>query len=127
MAQVQKSGIELGRKSLDVVTGTLKPTGDKIVVKPLPLNLSPLIAATFKGKTVRGEILAVGPGHYPWNYNHDRSKRWESKQFRKTEVKVGQVVHLGGLENGGYTFPEVMLNGEMVIIASEKDVCGIEQ
>jgi hypothetical protein len=42
-------------------------------------------------------------------------------------VKVGDVVELGGLDIGGYRFPRCMLNGEEVLIASEKDVTGIVQ
>jgi co-chaperonin GroES (HSP10) len=121
-----QSGVRLDRKSVDVVTGTMRPMGDRIVVRPLPLLLSKVIEAAWSGKTVRGEVLAVGPGEYPNVYNRDRSKVHRSMTFRPTEVKVGQVVHLGGMENGGYSFPEVMLNGETVIIASEKDICGIE-
>jgi co-chaperonin GroES (HSP10) len=121
-----QSGVRLERKSVDVVTGALKPRGDRIVVRPLPLKLSTVIEAAWSGKTVRGEVMAVGPGEYPNIYNADRSKVRRSAVFKPTEVKVGQVVHLGGMENGGYSFPEVLLNGETVLIASEKDVCGIE-
>ncbi len=127
MANVQKSGIEITRKSLDVINGTLRPMGDKIVVRPLPLKLSQTIHANWSGKAIRGEVLAVGKGENPWIYNKDRSKRWQSKAFRPTEVKVGDIVELGGMELGGYEFPRVLLNGEEVLICSEKDVAVLRE
>jgi co-chaperonin GroES (HSP10) len=114
------SGVELTRKSLDFVEGSLRPLGDRIIVKPMPLKLSATLITDYQGKYARGMVVAVGPGEYPNVYNENRSKRRPLKAFRKTEVKVGDIVELGS-----YTFPEVMLNGERHLIASEKDVCGI--
>jgi co-chaperonin GroES (HSP10) len=48
------------------------------------------------------------------------------KAFRPCDVQVGDIVHLGGMEIGGYLWPHIMINGEDMIIASEQDVCGIE-
>lgn len=85
-----------------------------------------MILAAWNGRTVRGEVLAIGPGEYPNIYNADRSTVRKSKRFRPTEIEPGQIVHLGGLDIGGYAFPRVQMNGEEVIICSEKDVCGVE-
>ena len=124
---IQKSGVELTRKSLDILSGNIRPLGDRIVVRPLPLKLSETIHAHWMGKAIRGEVIAVGPGEFPNRYNGDRSKVWKSKAFRKTEVKVGDIVELGGMELGGYQFPRYLLNGEEVIIASEKDVAVLRE
>jgi len=91
----------------------------------MDVNLGSLVEATWHGKTLKAEVIAAGPGEYPNLYNSDRSRMWRSKQFRKTEVQVGDVVELGGLNFGGYTFPELVLNGSRCLIVSEKDVCGI--
>lgn len=119
------SGVELTRKSLDFVNGTVRPLGDRILVKPLPLKLSTLIEAAWKGKTVRGTVVAVGPGEYPNKYNKDRSKVWKSRIFRKTEVKVGDEVELGGMEIGGYEFVKLIVNGVEMVLCSEKDVAAV--
>ncbi|SRR6266436_1213720 len=122
---MQQSGIELHPRSLDMVTGTLRPLGDRLLIKPLDLKLSTMIEATWHGKTLRGQVLAAGPGEYPNCYNTTRTKSWSSKAFRKTEVKVGDIVELGGMDFGGYTFPELYVNGERCLLVSEKDICGV--
>jgi co-chaperonin GroES (HSP10) len=124
---LQSSGKRLERKADFIPQGaTIRPLRDHILVKPLEWKPSKILAiAGSERKTLRGTVVAVGPGTYHWQYNQDRSKRWQSKHFRRTEVKVGDVVELGGLENGGYSFPEVLVGTELHIIASERDVCGI--
>ena len=122
---IQKSGISLNdRHTVDMVWGTLRMLGDRILVRVEDLSLSSIIVANWTGKAVRGTVVEVGPGEYPNKYNHDRSKVWKSKTFRPTEVRPGDVVELGGLDLGGYAFPQLMLNGIKHLIASEKDVCG---
>jgi co-chaperonin GroES (HSP10) len=124
---VESTGVRLDRVATDIVShGTLRPLRDHIIVKPLPWQPSATIQiAGDKRKPLRGIVTAVGPGCYPWRYNKDRSKRWLSKQLRPTEVKVGDMVELGGLEIGGYSFQQVMIGTEMHIICREADVCGI--
>lgn len=123
---IESTGIRLDRTATDQVNGTLRPLRDHIVVKPLNWQPSKIIQiAGDTRKPLRGVVVAVGPGVYPWIYNKDRSKRWPSKQFRKTEVKVGDTVELGGLENGGYSFPQVIIGTELHVVAREADVCGI--
>jgi co-chaperonin GroES (HSP10) len=109
---------------------TLRPLRDVIIVKPEPPKFSETIAVDWRGKPVRGEVLAVGPG--TWPYRHKRGekdgKRFhtiaESRQFRPTEVRVGDIVELGGLEKDGYDFQTVNWGGVECVIATEKDVCG---
>ena len=119
------SGVVQDRKSLDIIEGSLRPLRDGIVVKPIPVKLSIILNAERKG-SFRGEVLAVGPGEYPNIYSKDRSKVRRSKHFTPTEIKVGDIVELGGQEHAtGYAFPRLMLNGEEVILATEKDVAGV--
>jgi hypothetical protein len=123
---IQKSGVDLNTQRMEMVAGDLRPMGDRLIVKPLPLKLSEHVIALWGGKTVVGQVVASGKGEYPNIYNKDRSKVWKSKVFRPNECKVGDIVYLGGMENGGYSFPVVSLNGEDHIVCSQKDVCGIQ-
>jgi hypothetical protein len=51
---------------------------------------------------------------------------WSSNTFIPTEVKVGDVVELGGAEQEGYAFDAFMWGDQLHIYgASERDVCGI--
>ncbi len=124
---MQASGVRLERNKTDVIAAgeTLRPLRDQIIVKPLNWQPSKILAVVSHAKPLRGIVTAVGPGCYPWRYNADRSKRWASKAFRPTQVKVGDTVELGGLEIGGYSFPQVVIGGETHIICREEDVTGI--
>lgn len=132
MNALQQSGITLGRKRVEIIpaTETIRPLRDHIVIKPLPWDPSPYLKSMgieiiWQGKTLRGEVLAVGPGCYPKQYNKNRSKSWYSKTFRPCDVKVGDIVELGGLEIRGYSFDECQWGNETVIIAREADVTGV--
>jgi co-chaperonin GroES (HSP10) len=122
-----KSGVRLDRQSTDIIPqGSLRPLRDHIIVKPLDWTPSKIIQVIDQtNKPLRGVVKAVGPGCYPWRYNAGRSKRWPSQVFRKTEVKVGDTVELGGLENQGYSFPQVLIGTELHLICREEDVVGI--
>jgi len=132
-AVLQQSGIRLRRKRVDVIlaTETIRPLRDQIVVKPLPWEPSPYLKSkgveiVWQGGVLRGEVLAVGPGHYPKQYNKDRSKCWDSKTFQPTDIKVGDIVELGGLEIHGYDhWLHIQWGTDTVIIAREADVTGI--
>lgn len=126
MPPIEQSGVALDRKSLDMVSGSMRLLGDRILIKPMALKLSTTLIADWKGKTVRGQVIAVGPGEYANIYNSDRSKVRRSKAFTPTTVKVGDIVHLGGLEIDGYSFTRIMLNGTEHLICSEKDITGVE-
>lgn len=125
---LEKSGVELGRKASDFIASgqTLRPLRDQLVVKPLNWEPSKIIQiAGDTRKPLRGTVVAAGPGVYPKRYNQDRSKSWDSKAFRPTEVKVGDTVELGGLEINGYSFPQVIIDNELHIMCREEDVCGV--
>src|ERR1043166_8914231 len=106
---MEVSGIRIGRKVTDLIPATenIRPLREHSVLRPLEWEPSKIVAVAYWGKTLRGEVLAVGPGVYPKQYNRDRSKSWDSKACRPCDVKVGDVVELGGLEIHGYDFPTV--------------------
>jgi len=123
--QIKQEGVDMRDGRVEWVEGNFKPLGDRMLVKPLKVELSTTIEAHWRGRTLRGQVVAIGPGEYPNRYNSDRSKVWKSKVFRPTEVKVGDIVELGGIDIGGYAFTRIMYRGEEHILASEKDVAGI--
>lgn len=109
----------------ELVNGTLRMIGDRILVKPLDWDASKSIIAIRHGRPVRGEVIAVGPGENPKKYKDGRSKFDYAKRFVRTEVKPGDIVELGGLnifDGLGYAFSEVLIGTEFHIICNEKDV-----
>lgn len=102
---------------------------DYIILEPLPVDHGGAIEVRENVKPLRGIVRAVGPGHYPKRYDHPdkhrRTKMWESKHFQRTEVKVGDVVELGGYQYGGYNFQQFMWGDKLHIICREADVSGI--
>jgi hypothetical protein len=107
----------------------LRMRGDRMLVRPLKWEPSKIIEVVRHGRPLRGEVLAIGPGHYPTSKRvkqADGRQRVEfSKNFRPTEVKVGDVVELGGLnvfDGKGYQFTEVLVGNETLLICSERDV-----
>jgi hypothetical protein len=93
-------------------------------------DASKTIIAIRHGRPVRGRVIAVGPGHNPIKYKPNaqgkRAQMDYSKHFRRTEVKPGDIVELGGLnqyDGKGYQFTEIIYNGEHHVICSERDVC----
>lgn len=130
---VESSGVRLKDKSLNFISsGRVRPLKDRIIVKPLRLKLSEGIDADWNGAPVRGVVLAVGPGSYP--NIHARGvkdgKPWrtvrQSQHFRPTEVRIGDVVSLGGMEIGGYLFPQIWFEGAWCVICQEADIAVIE-
>lgn len=124
----------------DFLQGTLRMRGDRILLKPLEWEGSEVhgegsqIAVVRRGRPLRGEVLAVGPGLHPVSKRIKESptrQRIEfSKHFQRTEVKPGDVIELGGLnifDGLGYQFPEVIVNGERCLIVTERDVAGVHQ
>lgn len=123
-----ESGVRLERRATDLVpTGhKVRPLRDHIIVKPLEWEPSKLIqVAGGTRRPLRGVVVACGPGVYPKRYSGNRSKCWDSKAFRRCDVKVGDTVELGGLEIDGYSFPQILIENELHVIAREEDVCGI--
>lgn len=111
---------------------TLRPLRNGIVVKVLPLPLSDIIHADWKGSAVRGEITAIGKGKYPNLYRTGRQDGKDfrtvrsSRHFRPTEAQVGDIVSLGGMENGGYGFTRIWIGADEHVLATEDDICAIE-
>lgn len=99
--------------------------GDRILVRPLNWDASAAIIAIRYGQPIRGEIVAAGPGAYEIAYNRDRSKSWETNTFVPMQLKIGDIVELGGLEIGGYSFRQILMNNEALILCTERDVCGV--
>lgn len=122
----------------EIVNGSLRMLGDRILLKPLDWNgesvhgSGSMIHVERHGRPLRGEVKAVGPGCYPNRYRtgtqdgKDWRKSYATKHFRPTEVKIGDIVELGGLnvfDGKGYIpLLEVMIGTELHIICSEKDV-----
>jgi co-chaperonin GroES (HSP10) len=108
-----------------------KPLGDRILLRPLPWKPSDTLEVVRHGRALRGEVMAIGPGHNPLKYKTrgDKTKTMDySKHFRPVDVKVGDIVELGGLnvfDGKGYQFPEVVVGTETMIICSERDVAGV--
>ena len=144
MTEGEDRGLRLTDKTLNFVAQTerIRPLRDQIIVKPIPLRFSDSIKAEWQGGCIYGEVVAAGPGCFPNIYKRgfkagkDGHKvEWrtvtKSKVFRRTEVKVGDKVHLGFLkkENGEwmeYLFPHIWVNGDWCVRCQEADVCAIE-
>lgn len=124
------SGVRVERRTPDFIGTheTLRPLRDQILVKVLPLKLSDTIHAYYQGNAVRGQVIAAGPGRYPNKYRtgtrdgKDFRTVCESPRFRPTEVKVGDIVELGGLERNGYLFQRLYIGGDEHVICSEQDI-----
>jgi co-chaperonin GroES (HSP10) len=126
---LQERGVRLGNETLSSVRADqkIRPLGDRIIVEPLEWSPS-FLAVVYRGKPLRGIVRAAGKGCYPKRYNGpkgQRSKSWDSRAFRATEVKVGDTVELGGLEIGGYLFPTIRWGDKEMIVAREEDICGV--
>jgi hypothetical protein len=98
---------------------------DNIVVEPLDIDHGTMLQLVYRGQPVRGRVLAVGPGCFPKKYNGPKGKRtksWDSKAFRPCDVRVGDVVDIGGLEIGGYLFTRIIWGSRDVVLCREEDV-----
>ena len=133
------SGVRHERRTTDFVaaTETIRPLRDRIVIEPLDWSAvrpGSRIIAIRDGKPVRGRVLAVGPGTHRRRYNRQRVAG-EAQKFQRSyvttrtfvpvDVKVGDIVELGGLELKGYDFPTVNWGGRECLIIQEQDVCGV--
>lgn len=120
-------GVRLESTRHEIITASeFRPLRDYLLVRPLPWTPSRTIQiAGDTRRTLRGTVLAAGPGVHPTRYNKARSRSWESPAFRPTEAKIGQTVELGGLHIDGYEWPKVIYNGEPCIICRDEDVAAI--
>ena len=125
----QMSGVRIGNELLTFIGADekIKPLRDQMFVAPLEWEPSKVVDVAYGGKPLWGIVRAIGPGTYPTRYNAPkgpkRNKSWLSKHFVPTEVQVGDVVELGGLDIGGYLFPTIRWGKETVVICQEADVC----
>lgn len=128
-------GVRLGNETTAIVdqSATIRPLRDQIVLEPLEWRPSEIIDVAYQGRPVRGIVKAIGPGRYPRKYNGPKGKRtqsWLGKHFIPTEIKVGDIVELGGIELGtgvlrGYAFMTFLWGTKEHLICSEQDVTGI--
>lgn len=109
-----------------------RPLGDRILLKPLDWQPSKLIHVERRGRPLRGVVMAIGPGINPIKYRKGPKGPKQfmdySRHFRPTEIKVGDVVELGGLnqfDGQGYQFPEVVVGNETMLVITERDVAGV--
>jgi len=128
------SGVTLSLSQEEVVNGRMRMTGDRLLIKPLEWNehgdVSKIIAVERRGNVLRGRVVEAGPGHHPVSKRTKRSDGQAvrvdySRRFRPTEVRPGDIVELGGLnqfDGKGYNFPTVIYNGERHLIVTERDV-----
>jgi hypothetical protein len=118
-------GVRVDRKTTEVLGAGehLRMLRDQLLIEPLSWEPSKLIQVTGgERRPLRGVVRLKGPGCYPKRYSADRSRSWDSRAFRRTEVEVGDVIELGGLEIDGYMFPQIMVEGRTHIICREEDV-----
>ncbi len=91
---------------------TLRPLGDKLVVKPLDKQQTTksgiYIPETAKEKPQEGEVLAVGTG------------KWVNDTLKPLEVKVGDKILFS--KYGG---DEVKIDDQELKIISESDVLAV--
>lgn len=111
----------------------IRPLHDHVIIEPLNIEHSKILAVVEDIKPVRGIVKAVGRGHYPLCYDSpDKSKRtksWRSKVFQPTSVKVGDIVELGSVRQGdrivGYSFQSFIWGNVMHLMCREADISGI--
>jgi co-chaperonin GroES (HSP10) len=128
------AGAEIVAKPEILPAGTkMRMMGDRILVKPLPVEHSAVIEVVESVRPMRGIVVAVGPGMNPYKHKphaYDRNKKTVvvSNHFVPTQVKVGDLVELGGanvFDGKGYQFPQVLIGTELHVICTERDVAGI--
>jgi chaperonin GroES len=92
---------------------SLKPLGDRVVVKPIEQDEMTsggiMLPDTAKEKPQKGTILAVGPGN-----------RNDAGERVKMDVKVGDIVLYAK-----YAGTEIKLDGEKVLVLRESDILAI--
>jgi chaperonin GroES len=92
----------------------IRPLGDRVVVKPLEeeqrTKSGIVLPDTAKEKPQQGKVLAVGKGAFIEN----------SKERRPMDVKEGDTIIFSK-----YAGTEVKIEGEEVLILSERDILGV--
>jgi hypothetical protein len=56
-----------------------RPLGDRILLRPLAWKPSEILEVVRNGRTLRGEVMAIGPGHNPLKYKTrgDKTKKMD--------------------------------------------------
>ena len=121
------NGVRIGNETVTSVPAEarIRPLRDHIIVEPIEWRPSKILEVVHSYKPLVGKVKAVGKGHFRKIYDGPKGKRtktWDSKHFTPTEVKVGDVVELGGLEIGGYLFQTIRWGSKEVVICREQDV-----
>lgn len=126
------AALKLDRAEIFPEGTKLRMMGDRILLRPLDVKWSERIVVAREGRPVRGEVLAVGPGRHPIKYKPSSKPGHRmatlANNFQPTEIKVGDIVELGGLnvfDGRGYEFPEVIVGAERLLIVTERDVAGV--
>jgi hypothetical protein len=128
---VIESGQRIGNETSTVIPegATIRPLRDQIIFEPIDWPFSDTLKVVYTGRPLRGIVKAIGRGIYPKRYNGPkgvRTKSWDSKAFRPCDVKVGDVIQIGGLGIGGYLNTSFIWGTKTHYICSERDVTGIE-
>ena len=96
-------------------TGGLYPLNDRIIVRPLPPEtITPggiVIPDQARQKSMRGRVIAAGPGRYNEFQDVDRAMT----------IRVGDTVLYSDLDGVDFT-----RDGEELTILSERDVLAVE-
>lgn len=132
-------GARFGGETLQYVPAdqNIRPLRDNLLIEPVGVVYSRFIYVHRDTKPLRGRVLRAGPGRYPLRYldaNRDAIPDWdrkrrryitESKTFLPMQVKVGDLVELGGSEIEGYAFEVFNWGDKAVLWATERDIAGI--
>src|SRR5277367_5696404 len=99
---------------------------DRIMVKVLDWQPSRWIKVESFMKPLRGQVISVGPGaNQKRRYLNDKREPYkvgETGRRIPCDVKVGDIVELGGLELRGYGFIQIMLGNTLHVCCQEADV-----
>lgn len=127
-------GGELSSSSMTYIAPDeqIRPMHDYVIIEPLGVVHSVILAVIEHTKPLRGVVKAVGKGHYPLRYDNEKGRRtrmWRSSVFQNTEVKVGDVVELGSIRIdgriSGYSFQTFMWGSKEHLICREADISGV--
>lgn len=129
--QVGESGVQINQAVEWFPAGTvLRPTLDRVLIRVLPWNPSRRLKIVSNMRPIRGRVMAVGPGgwqkRYYLNKKGERHKVGETGRKQHMDLKVGDVVDVGGLEIRGYSFMEIMIGFERHIMCQEADVAIVD-
>jgi hypothetical protein len=127
----ESPGVRHGNECWDSIPeeASVRPLRDQIIVEPIPWPFSETLEVVYTGRPLRGKVRAVGPGVYPKLYDAPKGRRkksWDSRSFRPCDVKVNDIVQLGGLELNGYLFQTFRWGVKEMVICREQDITGIE-